>query len=370
VETQAAVLWEYGADWEVEDLSLDSPQQGEVLVELTASGLCHSDEHVRVGDLPMDALPAIGGHEGAGIVREVGPGVTKVREGDHVVLSFIPACGDCSWCASGHQNLCDKGAGINIGLQEDGTARHHVGGQDARLMCMLGTFSRYTVVNQNSVVRIDDDIPLDKAALVGCGVTTGWGTAVHGAQVKPGDTVVVLGIGGVGANALQGAKIAGATQIVAVDPAPYNREMATVFGATHTFASVAEAAAALPDMTRGRMAESAIITIDVVTPTILADGMSLVGKLGKVCLTSLGSVSLRDIQLPVFELTAWQKQIVGCLFGNSNPRADIPKLLELYRQGELLLDELVTGTYRLDQVNEGYQAMRSHRTVRGVILFE
>lgn len=370
METQAAVLREYGADWQVEDLSLDPPQQGEVLVELTASGLCHSDEHVRVGDLPMEALPAIGGHEGAGVVREVGPGVTKVREGDHVVLSFIPACGDCSWCASGHQNLCDKGAGINIGLQQDGTARHHVGGQDARLMCMLGTFSPYTVVNQNSVVPIDDDIPLDKAALVGCGVTTGWGTAVHGAQVKPGDTVVVLGVGGVGANALQGAKIAGATQIVAVDPAPYNREMAMVFGATHTFASAAEAAAALPDMTRGRMAESAIITIDVVTATILADGMSLVGKLGKVCLTSLGSVLLRDIQLPVFELTAWQKQIVGCLFGNSNPRADIPKLLDLYRRGDLLLDELVTGTYRLDQVNEGYEAMRGHRTVRGLILFD
>jgi Zn-dependent alcohol dehydrogenase len=191
-----------------------------VLVKLAASGLCHSDEHVRVGDLPMEAVPVIGGHEGAGIVEQVGPNVTKVKEGDQVVLSFIPACGDCTWCASGHQNLCDKGAGINIGLQQDGTARHHVRGQDARLMCMLGTFSPYTVVNQDSVVRIEDDIPLDKAALVGCGVTTGWGTAVYGAQVKAGDTVVVFGIGGVGANALQGARIAGATRIIAVDPAP------------------------------------------------------------------------------------------------------------------------------------------------------
>lgn len=370
MRTEAAVLWEYGKDWEVEELELDDPRQGEVLVKLTASGLCHSDEHVRVGDLPLEALPAIGGHEGAGIVEKAGPGVTKVKEGDHVVLSFIPACGDCTWCASGHQNLCDKGAGINVGLQDDGTARHRVRGQDARLMCMLGTFSPYTVVNQNSVVRIEDDIPLDKAALVGCGVTTGWGTAVYGAQVKAGDTVVVFGIGGVGANAVQGARMAGATRIVAVDPAPYNREKATVFGATHTFASAAEAAEAIADLTWGRMAEAAVITVDVVTPTILADGLSVVGKLGKVCLTSLGSVFLRDIQLPMFELTAWQKQIVGCLFGNANPRSDIPKLLSLYRQGELLLDELVTHTYRLDQVNEGYEAMRTHQTIRGMILFD
>ena len=370
MKTQAAVLWEYGKDWEVEELELDDPRQGEVLVRLTASGLCHSDEHVRVGDLPMEGLPVIGGHEGAGVVEKAGPGVTKVKEGDHVVLSFIPACGDCTWCASGHQNLCDKGAGINIGLQQDGTARHHVRGQDARLMCMLGTFSPYTVVNQDSVVRIEDDIPLDKAALVGCGVTTGWGTAVYGARVKAGGTVVVFGIGGVGANAVQGARMAGATRIVAVDPAPYNREKATIYGATHTYSSAAEAAEAVADLTWGRMAESAIITIDVVTPTIIADAMSVVGKLGRVALTSLGSVFLRDIQLPVFELTAWQKQIVGCLFGNANPRADIPKLLHLYRQGDLILDELITQTYTLDDINTGFTDMLEGRNIRGVVIHE
>jgi S-(hydroxymethyl)glutathione dehydrogenase/alcohol dehydrogenase len=370
VKTRAAVLWDYGQDWVVEEIDLDDPGHGEVLVKLTASGLCHSDEHVRVGDLPLGALPGVGGHEGAGVVEKVGPGVSKVAEGDHVVLSFIPACGDCTWCATGHQNLCDKGAGIAVGLQDDGTSRHHVRGHDARLMCMLGTFSPYTVVNQNSVVRIQDDVPLDKAALVGCGVTTGWGTAVYGAGVKPGDTVVVFGIGGVGANALQGARISGATRIIAVDPAPYNREQASVFGATHTFATAAEAAAAVADLTRGQMAHSALITVDVATPTIIADAMSVVGKLGKVCLTSLGSVTARQVELPMFELTAWQKQIVGCLFGNANPRSDIPKLLDLYRQGELLLDELVTRTYRLDQVNDGYEDMRAHRNVRGLILFD
>lgn len=369
MKTQAAVLWEYGKDWQVGELELDDPRHGEVLVRLAASGLCHSDEHVRVGDLPMDGLPCIGGHEGAGVVERAGPGVTRVSEGDHVVLSFIPACGDCAWCASGHQNLCDLGAGLRVGLQRDGTSRHHVAGHDARLMCLLGTFSPYTVVGEASVIRIDDDIPLEQAALVGCGVTTGWGTAVYGAGVRPGDTVVVFGIGGVGASAVQGARIAGATRIIAVNPAPFNREQARRFGATHAFASVTEAVEAVTDLTRGAMAASALICVDVASPTIIADGLSVVGKTGTVALTSIAPVTLRHIELPVFQLTSWQKRVVGCLFGNASPRADIPKLLRLYREGELMLGDLVTRTYRLDEVNEGYQDMRAHRNIRGMILY-
>jgi S-(hydroxymethyl)glutathione dehydrogenase/alcohol dehydrogenase len=317
----------------------------------------------------MQGLPTIGGHEGAGIVEKVGPQVTSVREGDHVVLSFIPACGRCPSCASGHQNLCDEGAELTVGLQRDGTARHHVRGQDARLMCLLGTFSPYTVVRETSVVKIKDDIPLDKAALVGCGVTTGWGTAVYGAGVSPGDTVVVMGIGGVGANAIQGARIAGATQIVAVDPSPFNREQAKRFGATHTYATAGQAREALPDLTRGRMANSTLITVDVATGAILGDAISLVGKLGTVALTSLSPVTDTQVVMPMFEVAAFQKRIVGCLFGNANPRFDIPKLLDLYRQGELMLDELVTRTYDLDQVNQGYEDMRTHRNVRGMIRY-
>jgi S-(hydroxymethyl)glutathione dehydrogenase/alcohol dehydrogenase len=369
MKTQAAVLWEYGQDWQIEELELDDPRAGEVMVRLAASGLCHSDEHVRVGDLPMQGLPAIGGHEGAGIVERVGPNVTSVVEGDHVVLSFVPACGRCPSCGSGHQNLCDEGAELTVGLARDGTARHHVRGQDARLMCLLGTFAPYTVCRETSVIKIKDDLPLDKAALVGCGVTTGWGTAVYGAGVSPGDTVVVMGIGGVGANAVQGARIAGATRIVAVDPSPFNREQAKRFGATHTFARAADAREALPDLTRGRMANSALITVDVVTGAILGDAISLVGKLGTVALTSLGPVTDNQAVVPMFELSAFQKRVVGCLFGNANPRYDIPRLLDLYREGELLLDELVTRTYALEQVNEGYEDMRAHRNVRGMIRY-
>jgi NDMA-dependent alcohol dehydrogenase len=369
MQTQAAVLWEYGHDWQIEELQLDDPGEGEVMVRLAASGLCHSDEHVRVGDLPMAALPTICGHEGAGVVEKVGPTVTTVREGDHVVLSYIPACGRCPSCAQGHQNLCDEGAGLSVGLQRDGTSRHHVRGRDARVMCLLGTFAPYTVCRETSVIRIKDDIPLDKAALVGCGVTTGWGTAVYGAGVSPGDTVVVLGIGGVGANAVQGARIAGASRILAVDPAPFNREQAKRFGATHTFASAADAREALPDLTRGRMANSALVTVDVMTGAVLGDAISLVGKLGTVVLASLGPVTDDRAVMPMFEVTAYQKRIVGCLFGDANPRYDIPKLLDLYRDGELLLDELVTRTYSLDEVNQGYEDMRAHRNIRGMIRY-
>jgi S-(hydroxymethyl)glutathione dehydrogenase/alcohol dehydrogenase len=364
------VLWEYGKDWQVEELELDDPKEGEVLVRLAASGLCHSDEHVREGDLPMAALPVIGGHEGAGVVEKVGANVTSVQPGDHVVTSWIPSCGKCPSCSTGNQNLCDLGAGIGVGLQLDGTARHHVRGHDARLMCMLGTFGQYTVINEASVLKIPDYIPLGTAALVGCGVTTGWGTAVYGARVAPGETVVVMGIGGIGANAVQGARMAGASKIIAIDPAAFNREQATAFGATHTFASAAEAREAMVDLTWGRMAHACLITVGVINGEIIGDALSLVGKLGRVALTSLGDVTKTDVTLPMFDLVVMRKTITGCLFGNANPRYDVPRLLELYSQGELKLDELVTRTYTLDQINEGYEDMRSHRNIRGVIRYE
>jgi NDMA-dependent alcohol dehydrogenase len=370
MKTQTAALFEYGGEWEIDELTLDDPKAGEVLVRLAASGLCHSDEHVRIGDLPMEALPAIGGHEGAGIVEAVGPEVHSVAEGDHVVLSWIPSCGRCKWCASGRTNLCVLGAGVQVGLQQDGTSRHHVRGQDARLMCMLGTFAPHTVVNENSVIKIDDDIPLDKAALVGCGVTTGFGTAVYGAEVAAGDTVVVLGIGGVGANAVQGARLAGAERIIAIDPSPFNREQAGKFGATHMFASAEEALEPITEMTAGELANAALITVDVTTGKVIGQAASLVGKGGKVAITSLSKMTDTEVEMSIFELIVYEKQIRGCLFGHANPRADIPKLLSLYRSGSLMLDELVTRTYTLEQINEGYEDMRTHRNIRGLVLYE
>jgi NDMA-dependent alcohol dehydrogenase len=370
VKTKAAVLWEVGRDWSVEEIELDPPKQGEVLVKLRSSGLCHSDEHVVTGDLPVE-LPFIGGHEGAGVVQEVGPGVSSVQEGDHVVFGFIPACGRCRWCSTGHQNLCDLGAVLMEGKQiSDGTSRHHARGQDLRTMCLLGTFSPYTVVNEASAIKIRDDIPLDKASLVGCGVTTGWGSAVYAADTRAGDTVVIVGIGGVGANAVQGARLAGAKNIVAVDPVEFKREQAQQLGATHTADNVDEAFGLVEQLTEGQFADKAIITVGVPRGDIIAPVMSLVSKNGRVVLTAVAPMLDTQVTLNMFELTLFQKQLVGSIFGSANPRADIPKLLDLYQAGQLKLDELVTRTYTLEEINQGYQAMRDGENIRGMVVYD
>ena len=224
VKTKAAILWEVNAPWSVEEIELDAPKAGEVLVKISASGMCHSDEHLVTGDLPFE-LPIIGGHEGAGVVQQVGPGVSWLQPGDHVVFGFIPSCGRCVSCSTGHSNLCDLGAYLGTGKQiSDQTSRHHAKGKDLGTMCLLGTFAEHTVVNEASCIKIDKDVPLDRACLLGCGVVTGWGSSVYAAEVRPGDTVVVVGIGGIGANAVQGARLAGATKILAIDPVEFKRE--------------------------------------------------------------------------------------------------------------------------------------------------
>src|ERR1700683_1101508 len=241
METQAAILWGIGEDWKVETIRLDPPKADEVLVRIVASGMCHSDEHLRTGDLG-GIYPIIGGHEGAGVVEEVGPGVEDLEPGDHVVFGFVPACGKCPSCARGHSNLCDVGALLMMGAQIDGTHRHHASdGTDLGTMVCLGTFAKHTVVNKASCVKILDHYPLDKACLVGCGVTTGWGSSVYAAEVRPGDDVVVIGVGGIGASAIQGARLAGAERIFAIDPVELKRTLAPTFGATHTASSVKDA---------------------------------------------------------------------------------------------------------------------------------
>ncbi|MET0326988.1 MAG: alcohol dehydrogenase catalytic domain-containing protein, partial [Ilumatobacteraceae bacterium] len=218
MKTKAAILWEVNTPWSVEEIELDAPKPGEVLVKIAASGMCHSDEHLTTGDLPFE-LPIIGGHEGAGVVEAVGENVSWLEVGDHVVFGFIPSCGRCPSCSTGHQNLCDLGALMGLGKQiTDGGARHHAKGADLGLMCLLGTFAHHTVVNEASCIKIDKDVPLDRACLLGCGVVTGWGSSVYAAEVGPGDVVAVVGIGGIGANAIQGARLAGAKQIWAIDP--------------------------------------------------------------------------------------------------------------------------------------------------------
>jgi NDMA-dependent alcohol dehydrogenase len=310
----------------------------------------------------------VGGHEGAGVIEEVGPGVRGLKPGDHCVLAFIPSCGQCRWCVTGHTNLCDLGAHIMAGPQLDGTYRFHARGQDLGQFALISTFSPLTVVPAAAVVPIDDDIPLELASLVGCGVTTGWGSAVYAAEVKPGDTVVVMGVGGVGANAVQGARIAGAENIVAVDPVPFKREKAEELGATHSAANTDEARELISELTRGVMAQKAIITTDIAEAAYVGQALSLVGKRGRVVVTAVAHPTETKADMSLSEMTFWEKQVVGALFGSSNPKADIPRLLSLYRSGQLKLAELVTRTYPLTQINEGYQDMRDGKNIRGMVI--
>ncbi|UUV28642.1 NDMA-dependent alcohol dehydrogenase [Amycolatopsis roodepoortensis] len=368
MKTKAAVLWGLHEKWQVEEIDLDPPKAGEVLVKLTASGLCHSDEHLVTGDLPFP-YPLVGGHEGAGVVEAVGPDVTDIAEGDHVVMTFLPACGRCSYCAQGLGNLCDTGAAVMLGPQLDNTYRFHARGEDVGQMCLLGTFSEYTVVPAASVVKIDDGIPLDKAALVGCGVTTGFGSAVRSGEVRAGDAVVVVGVGGIGINAIQGARIAGARLVVAIDPVEFKRSKALEFGATHTAASMDEAWNTVSELTRGQLADVCVITTDVAEGAHILPALSLVGKRGRVVVTAIGHPEETTITASLMELTLYEKQLRGSLFGSSNGQHDVPRLLELYNAGLLKLDELVTTEYSLEDVNQGYQDMRDGKNIRGLIRF-
>jgi S-(hydroxymethyl)glutathione dehydrogenase/alcohol dehydrogenase len=383
MQTRAAVLWEPNTDWKIEDIELDPPKAGEVMLKLVGSGLCHSDDHLVTGDMVMppevqeelgiQQFPIIGGHEGAGEVVEVGPGVDNLEVGDHVVLGFIPSCGRCPSCARGKQNLCDLGAYLLAGRQvTDFTARHHhkETGQDLGIMCCIGTFGEYTTVGEASCIKIDKDIPLDKAALVGCGVTTGWGSANYAANVQAGETVVVIGNGGIGMNAIQGAKMAGAGMIIAVDTNDKKHEMAEKFGATHTVGSVQDALPMVMELTQGQMADKVIVTIGVGSGAIIQDAMALTTKGGTCVHTSVAPIAESEVTLNLFELTLSEKSLVGSIFGSANPRRDIPRLLSMYQNGQLMLDELITNTYDLDDINVGYDAMRSGDNIRGMVMYD
>ncbi len=370
MKTHAAVLHETHAPWRIEEVELRDPGPDEVLVRMAAAGLCHSDEHAVTGDLPVQ-LPLVGGHEGAGVVEQAGERVTSVAPGDHVVMSFIPSCGKCRWCATGHQNLCDLGAYLMRGTPiGGGEAYMRLDGVPLSPFSLIGAFAEHQVMHEASVIKIDSELPLDKAALVSCGVTTGWGSAVYVARVGPGDVVVVVGAGGIGVNAIQGARIAGAKWIVAVDPLEWKRDQAKTFGATHVAPDVYSAFALLNDLTMGQLADSAIITTDVARGDLIAPTMSLVHKGGAVIVTALAPFTQSDVKLSLSELTLFQKELRGALFGGANPRADIPKLLSLYKGGQLLLDEVITRTYPLEGINDGYTDMREGRNIRGVLVFE
>jgi alcohol dehydrogenase (nicotinoprotein) len=369
MKTRAAVLHDLHKPFEIMEVDLDGPRAGEVLIKYKAAGLCHSDLHLIDGDL-VPRFPIIGGHEGAGIIEEVGAGVTKVKPGDHVVCSFIPNCGTCRYCSTGRQNLCDMGATILNGNMPDGSFRFHTNGTDVGTMCMLGTFSERATISQHSVVKVDDWLPLETAVLVGCGVPTGWATANYAGGVRAGDTTVVYGIGGIGINAVQGAAHAGAKHVVVVDPISLKRETAVKFGATHAFATAEEAAAKVNELTWGQMADQALVTVGTVEEDVVSAAFDVVGKGGTVVITGLANPEKLTVHVSGGLMTLFEKTIKGTLFGSANPQYDIVKLLRLYDAGQLKLDELITQRYTLEQVNEGYQDLRDGKNIRGVIVYD
>src|SRR4051794_26455998 len=279
----------------------------------------------------------IGGHEGAGIVEQVGEQVTAVQPGDHVVLS-LPICGRCPSCSTGHTELCDVNEHLALGMQGDLTSRHHARGQDLSINCGMGAFAEHTVVGENAVVRIDNDIPLDRAALVGCGVITGWGSAVYIGEVRAGDSVAVVGVGGIGSSAIQGARLAGAAEIFAIDPVEFKRAEAKRFGATHTAASAGEAFELIRDVTHGRMCSQVILTMGVGDGSLFNQFSALAGKLGKIVVTNVHPATETTVNVSLQEIAFMQKQILGSCFGMGSARSDIPKMLDLYKRGLLDLD--------------------------------
>jgi S-(hydroxymethyl)glutathione dehydrogenase/alcohol dehydrogenase len=372
IQSKAAVLTKPGGDWEICDIAVEPPRAGEVLVKLAYAGLCYSDEHLRFG---MAAeLPIVGGHEGAGVVEAVGQGVTNVQPGDHVALTFVAICGRCHWCASGRWSLCESGGRSGVGRMADGTFRFKGGPPSFPAdgfggFCCIGTFSQYAVVSQNSCVKVDPDVPLRVVALISCGVLTGWGSVVYTAGTSIGDTVVVVGAGGIGLNAVQGARHAGAATIIAVDPVQAKRDLAIRLGATHAAETAKEGAKlAAQANPAAKGADVVIVAVGNLDSEAVTGAYRATGKGGTLVIAGLSHDPLDvNVQVPGTVLAVTQRRIIGSFFGSTNPVRDIPLLLGLYQRGELLLDELVSKHYKLTEINTGYADLAAGRNARGVI---
>jgi S-(hydroxymethyl)glutathione dehydrogenase/alcohol dehydrogenase len=362
---KAAVLYELKDRLRVEDVDLDPPRAHEVRVKIFANGVCHSDYSVIHGVL-RSPLPVVPGHEGAGIVDAVGPEVTLVKPGDHVVLSFAPYCGHCYYCAIGRPVLCDNMRLVmGKGTLLDGTCRLKKNGADIFHMAGLSSFAQYAVVPEIACVRIPESVPLDRACLVGCGVMTGVGAVINTARVEPGTTAVVIGCGGVGLNVIQGCGLAGAGTIIGVDLLDRKLEYARQFGATHTLNPARDdLVKTVRRLTEGRGADYAFEviglgkTIEQAYATTRPGGTTVV----------VGAASREEtVTLPAWSFLG-EKTIKGSVYGSTRPHVDIPRLIDLYTKKKLRLDELVTRTYSLDQVNEAMAALEKGEVARSVVV--
>jgi NDMA-dependent alcohol dehydrogenase len=361
---KAAVLYGAHQPLVVDEVSLLPPRHGEVRVRFAASGVCHSDLHYIKGDRTCP-MPVVMGHEGAGVVEEVGAGVSYVQPGDHVILSLVPACGRCEDCVAGRPNLCAVRYTLNGNLP-DGTTRLRKGQDEIKHFACVSSFAEYGVVPEGSLVRIDKDMPLEQAALIGCCVTTGVGAALWTAKVQPGTSVVVIGCGGVGLNIVQGAALAGAERIIAVDTVPSKLEYAEAFGATHQVnASAVDPIQAVRDLTKGHGADYAFEAIGLTETSIQA--LQSTRRGGKAIIVG---VIRQGAQLTIDpDFLHQDRQLLGCTYGSANMRAGMPQLIDLYRAKKLKLDELVSRTYKLEDINEAFEALDHGEVARSIIAY-
>ena len=365
MNVNAAILWEQGAPLSVEAAELGGPRAGEVLVELKAAGVCHSDLHPARGEWPV-RTPLVLGHEGAGVVREVGAGVKNVRVGDHVVFCWAPPCGVCPPCRERRPVLCDR--------LERTTYRNRLPAGDTllsargqRLAHYNGTacFADCAVVAEEGVIRVPEDVPFEALATLGCAVVTGVGAVLNAARPEAGSKVAVIGVGGVGLNVVQGARLVGCTRVVALDTRPEPLRLACEFGATDAVdASGEKVTEQVREMTEGRGADYVFDTVGA--PATLAQALQLARKGGTVVLTGLARLD-GLASFPLFPFVMQEKRLVGSLYGSGQPARDVPRLVELYREGRLKLAELATRTYKLERVNDALDALAGGEGARGII---
>lgn len=355
---KAAVLHEVGQPFVVEDVELDGPREGELRIRVQASGLCHSDLHLAQGDNPV-VVPAILGHEAAGVVEAVGEGVEGIAVGDLVSTSFSSFCGHCAQCQTGHNHRCDtKPAGVS-------RPRVSWRGEPVYALAGIGGFAEEVVAHRNSVVKLPEGVPAECAALMGCAVLTGAGAALNGAKVRPGSSVAVIGCGGVGLNVIQGARIAGAAQIIAIDTVPAKLEAARQFGATDVVLAGPDAVGAVRELSAGGVDYGFEV---IGLPATLLQAYHMVRKGGTVALVGMPRNDAM-MDLPIAKLMFNEIRMIGSFMGSSPFQVFLPQLARLYLDGKLLLDELISDRIRLDGINEGYARLVAGETRRNVVVF-
>jgi S-(hydroxymethyl)glutathione dehydrogenase/alcohol dehydrogenase len=369
VKTQAAVAHKAGAPLTIETVDIEGPKAGEVLVEIKATGICHTDEFTLSGVDPEGLFPSIMGHEGAGVVMEVGPGVRTLRKGDHVIPLYVPECRECEYCVSEKTNLCQAiRATQGQGVMPDGTSRFSLGGKRIHHYMGTSTFSNFTVVPEIALARIRDDAPFDKVCYIGCGVTTGIGAVINTAKVEPGANVVVFGLGGIGLNVIQGARLVGAGMIVGVDTNPAKRALAGKFGMTH-FVNPKDAGAELVphlvNLTRGGADYSfeCIGNVD-----LMRQALECCHKGWGVSVIIGVAGAGQEIRTRPFQLVTgrvWK----GTAFGGAKGRRDVPKIVDWYMEKKINIDDLITHTLKLEDINKGFDLMHEGKSIRSVVVF-